>query len=136
MAQSLKQLETKVQKIETSTAPRPSHGTPNDNDRVKSLVILNVPESETEDAEAKANAVGREGLKLKNVKFSAVELKRSRFPGKSRVIIATCKCIEDKDQIIQAKGKLGESRVHSNVQIWPDRTQQERTLHNNMPALA
>ena len=46
---------------------------------MKSLVILNVPESETEDAEAKANAVGREGLKLKNVKFSAVELKRSRF---------------------------------------------------------
>ena len=139
VTQSLKQLETKVEKMGTSTAPRPNNGAnnpDNDDDRIKRLVILNVQESETEDAEAKANAVLREGLKLKNVKFSAVERKRSRFQGKSGVIVATCKCIEDKDQILQARGKLCESRVHSNVQIWPDRTQQERTHHNNMRALA
>ena len=57
----------------------------------------------------------RDGLKLKNVKFSAEDSKRSTFPEKSGVIIATCKCVDDTEQMLQAKGKLCEIRV----QIWP-----------------
>ena len=74
----------------------------------------------------------REGPKITDLMFENIERKVSRQTGRSRTVIVTCMSWAYKDRILKAKRILNQSRVYSNVFLKLDRSEEQRTMDNNI----
>ncbi len=99
------------------------------------IVLKNVRESTNENVTSKVNGVIREGLKLRGIEVEEAvrkETRNSKYPG---VIIARCKSVEEKKQILREKKNLRDSRNYKNVYVESDKPLQQRILESNMKLL-
>ncbi|KAH3734655.1 hypothetical protein DPMN_041095 [Dreissena polymorpha] len=86
-------------------------------DRSLSVVIRNLPETASESTSAKVNAMLKDGLKLSNITVSKAERKKSRTESRPGVVIATFKCKEDKQTVMNAKSDLRHINQYSKIFI-------------------
>ncbi len=112
-------------------AIRPKHVS-----RELNIVIRNLPEGQAENIVNKANALLKDGLKLKDIAVSSAVRKESfnrRYPG---VVIATCRSADDKKEIMSAKKILKDSRSFRDVYIMQDLSPEQRSQTANLKTIA
>ena len=101
----------------------------------RNVVIFGIPASDNENVKNKVNAVIREGVKV-NVEVDTAIRKPSKKDGKSSIIIATFKNLDDKEKVMENKKKLGKSVNHKNVSIDHERSVEELQYQANLRVLS
>ncbi|KAH3734627.1 hypothetical protein DPMN_041066 [Dreissena polymorpha] len=100
-------------------------------DRSLSVVIRNLPETASDSTSAKVNAMLKDGLKLSNITVSKAERKKSRNESRPGVVIATFKCKEDKQTVMNAKSDLRHINQYSKIFINHDLAPEQRKNSQN-----
>ena len=102
----LKTVSDKVNSMEKSYSEvaRPKEGLPEEK---LQCVIINLPDSETENILAKVNGLVKDGLKLNNVNITAANRMKSYKRDVSGIVIVKFTSVEDKKRDMEKKGFEG-----------------------------
>ena len=101
MSARLKSLETKVGENCQSASVQTGQEASNRN-----IIIRNLSEQENENVLQRVNSIVSEGLKPINIDIETATRKTSRNPSSPGLIIATCKTVKDKENIMSKKREL------------------------------
>ncbi|KAH3746801.1 hypothetical protein DPMN_181217 [Dreissena polymorpha] len=104
-------------------------------DRTLNVVIRNLPETASESTSSKVNAMLKDGLKLSNITVSKAERKKSRTESRPGVVIATFKCKEDKQTVMNAKPDLRHISQYSKVFFNHDLAPEQRKNSQNFATI-
>ncbi|KAH3707564.1 hypothetical protein DPMN_066974 [Dreissena polymorpha] len=104
-------------------------------DRTLNVVIRNLPETASGSTSSKVNAMLKDGLKLSNITVSRAERKKSRTESRPGVVIATFKCKEDKQTVMNAKPDLRHISQYSKVFINQDLAPEQRKNSQNFATI-
>ena len=80
----------------------------------------------------RVNSLIYNGLRLDTIKVESATRKSSRSESKSGVIVATCKSLKDKEDIMKRKSDLKKSGRYANVYIEHHMQPEQRRLNNNL----
>ena len=101
-------------------------------DLKRSIVIKNLEERENENVKDRVNSLIYNGLRLDRIEVESATRKSARSESKSGVIVATCKSLKDKEDIMKRKSDLKKSRRYANVYIEHHMQPEQRRLNNNL----
>lgn len=127
LADRLKSLETKVGEYRQDTSTQSSQ-----EEYKRNIVIRNLCERENENVLQRVNNVVLDGLQLKNITIESATRKDNKNNYKPGLIIATCKTVKDKENIMNKKRELKNSRRYENVFIEHDLPSGQRKLNSNL----
>ncbi|CAH1780518.1 unnamed protein product [Owenia fusiformis] len=99
----------------------------------RQLCIRGIQYSQTEHLPNKINAILREDLKLRDITIESA--KRLGRNNDSKVVIVTCRTIDDRSIILENKNKLSQSRRNKDVKIFPAKTKSELAHESNLRKL-
>lgn len=121
----------KVNKMETSYANVVKANT----DRTTyddSLVIRNLPETETENVVNKVISVFKDGLRLKDIQVVSAERKKTANKKKHGVVVVKLQSSAEKRKVMEKKRELKQSRNFQDVFIENDIPKAQRLMNNNL----
>ena len=101
-------------------------------DLKRSIVIKNPVERENETVKDRVNSLIYNGLRLDTIKVESATRKSSRSKSKLGVIVAICKSLKDKEDIMKRKSDLKRSRRYAKVYVQHHMPPEQRRLNNKL----
>ena len=101
-------------------------------DLKRSIVIKNLEERENESVKDRVNILIYNGLRLDTIKVESATCKSSRSESKTGDIVAMCKSLKDKVDIMKQKSVLKRSRRYAKVYIGHHMPPEQRRLNNSL----
>ena len=98
----------------------------------RSIIVKQLEERENENINDRVNSLIYNGLKLDNIKVESATRKPTKSDTKPGIIVAVCKSMKDKDNIMQRKRDLKRSRRYENVYIEHHMPPEQRHLNSNL----
>lgn len=121
-------------KVDTLEKSMSKYSSKSDN-KERNIVIRNLPERRGEHLVFKINGLIKDGLKIRNIEIEAATRKVSKNVRKPGVVIAVCKSLEEKLQILKVKRALKDSRSFKDVFIENYIPVQQRLLNANLKVI-